>query len=396
MEVPNMEKRYATQSILSHKQAESLVSKLIYSIEGITNCYLDSVTHEIVIELTPISDLDTIQNTISIMIEWEKNHRILSHRILKQSDESALVGESNSSGLLSEIDSIYTANGTVRRDFAVSLFELLDRIFVKLALRHQAKLRKYSSMISIKTLEKCRYIPSFPQNIHFVSEIPHQLETLERVKEANNLEDITRLSPFALSPAVCFHCYEELSGYQMNHPVVLTAIGNCYRHEAPWRLGKHRLNEFSMREIVLFGDAKFIESERYSIMEEVWLLFESLGLTGKIETASDLFYFSEDDAKSQHQLMANMKYELIVNINGGRESFSIASFNHMGDTLCKPFKVHHVGDKPMNSGCIAFGIDRWVYALLAKYGIEFNYWPDHVKEVLNELKEEAASLESTF
>lgn len=372
-----MEKRYATQGILSFKQSESLVSKMMYSVEGISSCFLDAATQEVVVGLTAGSDLPLLDKTIEHLMHSEKNHRIFSHRLYKESENI-----DETSGTLHDVDSIFVNDGAVRRDFAVLLFDMLDSLFVKLAYRYEANLRKYPAMIPMHTLEKCRYIPSFPQNIHFVSEIPHQLESLERVKEMNHLQEITRLSNYALSPAVCFHCYEELSGSRLNQPVVLTARGTCFRHEAPWRLGKHRLNEFSMREIVFFGHDEYVDTIRRTYMDEVWHLFESLGLRGKIETASDPFYFSEDVAKSQHQLMANMKYELIAAI--GSDSFSIASFNNMSDTLCKPFDVCGTDNKPLSSGCVAFGIDRWVYALLKTYGTDFEQWPSPIRTILHQ------------
>jgi hypothetical protein len=371
-----MEKRYATQGVLSFKQAEALASRLMYSVEGISNCFLDAATQELVVGITAQSDLLLLDKTVEYLMLREKNHRIFNQRLYIESENIK-----KSSDALHDVEAIYAHDGSVRRDLAVLLFDRLDSLFVKLASRFEAELRKYPSMIPLQTLEKCRYIPSFPQNIHFVSEIPHQLEMLERVKEANQLQDITRLSAYALSPAVCFNCYEELSGSRLNKPFVLTARGICFRHEAPWRLGKHRLNEFSMREIVFVGHAENVESILRTYMDEVWQIFESLGLKGKIETANDPFFFSEDVAKSQHQLMANMKYELIAAIES--ESFSIASFNNMSDTLCKPFDICDTDGKPLSSGCIAFGIDRWVYALLKTYGPDLEHWPSLVRTILN-------------
>lgn len=115
-------------------------------------------------------------------------------------------------------------------------------------------------------------------------------------------------------------------------------------------------------------------------------MFLALGLSGRIETASDPFYFSEDAAKSQHQMMGNMKYELIVHSGESRGSFSIASFNNMGNSLTKPFEVMDTESKPVHSGCIAFGIDRWVYALLALYGPSYDGWPLRIREFLEKFQ----------
>jgi len=374
-----MEKKFGTQGILTERQANSAIAKLIYSIEGIRSCHLDAATQEIVVEPLPEADLPEIETTVRELIEQEKKARLMGQRVIKESKEQG--GEAGDS-LIHDVGDVFESDGSVRRDFAVTLFGKVDRLLLDLSLRHQAKLRKYPSMIRIATLQKCRYISSFPQNIHLVSEIPHRLGELKKVQSAETFEPIARLSPYALSPAVCFHCYEELSGATLSEPRILTSLGTCYRHEAPWRLGKHRVNEFGMRETVLFGDQAFVEATRGLFIEEVWTLFRSLGLSGRIETASDPFYFSEDALKGQHQLMANMKYELIVSIGDGKESFSIASFNNMGDSLCSQFEIRGTDGTFLHSGCIAFGIDRWVYALLTVHGADLREWPDQIKKIV--------------
>ncbi|QJC53251.1 amino acid--ACP ligase [Paenibacillus albicereus] len=373
-----MIKTYPTSNILNERQAQSLLAKLIYSIEGISGCRLDETTQAIIVELLPGTAQGPIDDAVERLIAKERSSRIIGSRLYRETEarEDARAGTPETAGEL------FAPNGAWKRGLAVTLSEQIDRLLVEWAQRHQAQLRSYPSMIPVETLRKCRYIETFPQNIHFVSEFPHRLEELEKVREAGDLNGLARLSPYALSPAVCFHCYAELSGSRLQEPLVLTSRGTCFRHEAAWRVGKHRLQEFSMREIVLFGEASFIEEERRAFMEEAWSLFERLGLAGKIETASDPFFFSEESGKGQQQLMGNMKYELIARAGEDGGSFSIASFNHMGDSLCKPFEVLDAEANPMQSGCIAFGIDRWAYALLDGYGGDYGKWPARVRETL--------------
>ncbi|MFC4102469.1 class-II aminoacyl-tRNA synthetase family protein [Paenibacillus xanthanilyticus] len=373
-----MIKTYSTSGILHARQAQSLLAKLIYSIEGISGCRLDEESQTIAVELLPGTAEGPIDETVERLIAKERSNRIIGARLYRETEDRVAA----QAGMPDGIHDLFAANGAWKRGLAVTLSEQIDRLLVEWSQRHHAQLRSYPSMIPVDTLHKCRYIQTFPQNIHFVSEFPHRLGELEKVREAGDLNELARLSPYALSPAVCFHCYAELSGSRLPEPLVLTSRGSCFRHEAAWRVGKHRLNEFSMREIVLFGDASFIEEERRAFMEEAWSLFERLGLAGKMETASDPFYFSEESGKGQQQMMGNMKYELIARAGEDGESFSIASFNNMDTSLCKPFEVLDAEANPMHSGCIAFGIDRWVYALLAYYGGEYDKWPSKVRETL--------------
>ncbi|RIE05265.1 hypothetical protein D3H35_01720 [Cohnella faecalis] len=77
--------------------------------------------------------------------------------------------------------------------------------------------------------------------------------------------------------------------------------------------------------------------------------------------------------------MANMKYELIAEIEN--QIFYIASFNHMGNTLCESFEIRNEEGTILNSGCVAFGIDRWAYALLLKHGTDLEEWPPGLKQL---------------
>lgn len=367
-----------TAGILNGKQAQSLLSKLMYSLEGISDCRLDSQTQDILIEVTDSREELEIGQTVSRLMEKERNNRMIGTRMYVQSEDQ----EVRRLGGKEEVQALFAADGSAKRGLAVSLMQQMDKLLLDMSVRNRAQMRQYPSMIPLHTLKKCNYIPTFPQNIHLVSELPHRLQELEKVRETEHLEEVARLSPYALSPAVCFHCYAELSGTRLYDPLLLTARGTCYRHEAVWRLGNHRLNEFSMRETVIFGDAAFIEDKRKLFMNTVWELFGTLGLKGKVETATDPFYFSEENGKGQHQMMGNMKYELIVDAGEEAGSFSIASFNNMGNSLSKPFEVMDQEWNPVHSGCVAFGIDRWVYALLIYHGTDLSLWPSAAKRLL--------------
>ncbi|MFC5701150.1 aminoacyl--tRNA ligase-related protein [Cohnella faecalis] len=343
---------------------------------------MDGENQDIVIHANDDSNRSQIEDTVLLLMEQERTIRTLKSRVIRNVSTNDDNYKSPFPGASYHPDWSFASDGSVRRDFAVMLYQSIDGILSNLAMERHAKYRKYPSMIPLKTLDKCGYVTTFPQNIYLVSEIPHQSDILQKIKKTGDVESNLRQSQYALSPAVCFHCYEELAGQTLEHPVILTALGTCYRHEATWRLGNQRLNEFSMREVVLIGTPDFVESERNWWVDCIWKLFGDLGLTGRIETANDPFYFSDDAAKAQHQQMANMKYELVVEVDGGTQTFSIASFNNIREALCKPFRITDAADKPLHSGCIAFGIDRWVFSLLKKYGEDPGKWQPHIAEMM--------------
>jgi seryl-tRNA synthetase len=380
--------RFRTADRLTKHQAEMLISKLIYSVEGISDCRLEDSTKDIVLQVTDEQTAETLEAVFEQLVKQEKGIRRLGKRVLK---ETSAAGMSPPALSEAELEAVYARDGSVRRDLAVLLAQAFSEQFLNLAIRHQALLRQYPSLIRREALAKCRYVETFPQNVWFVSEFPHQLEVLEQVRNTPDWDGRIRPNEFILSPAVCFHCYEELSGQVLSGPLLLTAQGECFRHEAPWRVGTHRMFEFSMREIVFFGSPDFVKAARDDLLENVWGLFGDLGLSGRIETAFDPFYFPEDGAKAIYQLMDGLKYELVATVqapSGQIDSFAVASFNDCKEALCKAYDIRDLAGGPLHSGCVAFGIDRWVYAFLSVYGTDVEDWPASVIERLrfSELK----------
>jgi hypothetical protein len=369
-----MEYRFSTADILSNVAAEMVVSRLIYSMEGISNVYYDENSKDIVVEYTTTNDPQYFQSTIEKLVGQQQGQRTVVPSLIRDIKNNIPDIVSNKS-----IEAVFEFDGSVRRGIAVELYKKYDELFDQIAQRLDVQSRKYPSLIAKNTLSKCNYFTSFPQNVLFVSEFPHRIDVLEKVKTTDNYQELTRHNGFVLSPAVCFHCYEEFSNCIIDNNLMLTSVGTCYRHEAPWRVGGQRLNEFTMREVIFIGDSLFIEEKRQQFIDEIWGLFEELGFSGRIETASDPFYFPKDySTKGQYQLLSSMKYELLYD-NGKNKSFSIVSFNNVKDTLCKEFNIRNSSGDIKHSGCVAFGIDRWVYATLLTYGTDINTWPQDIK-----------------
>ncbi len=212
-------------------------------------------------------------------------------------------------------------------------------------------------------MRRCEYVAQFPQNVCFLAELPHSIVMLEDAPDG--LDPLIRPSGELLAPAVCFHCYEELADRELDRTYVLSARSQCFRHEAPWRLGPSRRRDFSMREIVFIGDPDEVESHRTWMLERTCELFEDLGFVGCVRRATDPFYFARDDARRTFQAMSDGKFELVVALPDG-ESSALASFNDVRDSLCRGFSIT-LGGRTAHSGCAAYGIDRWVEAAMA-YG----------------------------
>ncbi|MFD1886795.1 phosphopantetheine-binding protein [Paenibacillus wenxiniae] len=264
----------------------------------------------------------------------------------------------------------------------ITLLEQLDRAFIEIARRHGAVLREYPSTFTKANMARNQYHINFPQNIVGVATVPHQFKTINRFREqAATHTHHQSLVPTGeiLQPCICYHCYEEQQGSRSSTRRMMTAKGKCFRNEIAWRKDEFRRTEFMMREIVFVGDQEWVMDKRNAIMDEVWELFTGLGLIGKIETATDPFFFSQDvKTKGTYQMVSNAKYELAAMRVNGQES-SIASFNYCEDVLCGKYDIRDEHGNGMYSGCVAFGMDRWKEAFLERYGRDQSEWPTIAK-----------------
>ncbi len=360
--------RYGYRGVLSDGQAERLLGRLFYSVEGLSGCTLDPRAGDIVVDAPSGSTLEKVRATLAVLAAREREvpavpERRLMERAADAGGGSRVEGGAGAGG-----------EGTVLRGLAALLPQRLDRFFLDLALGMGAEPRQYPAMIPFAAMEACHYIEHFPQDIYGVYEFPHDAEVLAQMVATHDYRTPLRPTSSMLAPAICYHCYHELAGQRIRAPLLLTAEGHCFRHEAPWRLNAHRLLEFRMREIVFYGDPAFVRETRGRMMAATWQAFAAFGLGGHVQTASDPFYFTRYAELGRHQLLHDMKYEL-VGTPSGEEAFSLASFNDLGDSLCAPFDVCDAGGRPLHSGCVGFGLERWARALVATHGDDPAAWP---------------------
>ncbi|MBJ8030418.1 aminoacyl--tRNA ligase-related protein [Bacillus cereus group sp. N21] len=323
------------------------------------------------VELIKDENIENFQLSYSELSESSKRWKFLNEKELK-------------SNLSMDQQHIYSAEKVADVAFygelELKLLEFFDQQFIEIARNAGATLRQYPVTLTNEIMEKCKYHTNFPQNIFAVFEIPHNYQIIDSIRQEGNgfhaghFQDSGRF----LQPCVCYHCYSEWTNQQFTSPKIITAKGNCFRHEIQWRLNPLRKLEFTMREIVFIGSEEQILDLRMEILDEVWNLFNDLNLNGKVVTASDPFFFYEDMDKVTYQKMANAKYELVAVTNG--ESSSIASFNYCDDTLCKSFDITNKYGENLKSGCVAFGIDRWLQVFLNQYGKDDACWPEKLFE----------------
>ncbi|GAA3728761.1 hypothetical protein GCM10022225_07660 [Plantactinospora mayteni] len=360
--------RFRLPDTLPLPLVQVVADRLTYSVEGIGGIRIDTEPPELVVTHEGGRSTEKLAELVGELVDESMRTRLRGSRVIRRTgpDDPRQVPDHPRPRRV-DPDDAATARSVLHRAF--------DLMFLDVGREFAAAERRYPALIELEVMDRCRYIALFPQNAYLVDEFPHQRDLLGRMRDGTaHPEQLRRPSRFMLNPALCFHVYAEFQGNRLDGTTVLTTTGECFRHEAPWRLDAFRLPSFTMREIPFLGPAADVDLLRDSLLERVWELFVGLGFQGRVETATDPFYYSEDSAIRQHQLLANVKYELVADRPGGGTA-AIASFNNVGDSLCRQFEVVDPQGRPAHSGCAAFGIDRWAELTLEHHGWQRERWP---------------------
>jgi len=193
------------------------------------------------------------------------------------------------------------------------------------------------------------------------------------------------ISESLLPPAVCYHVYRERRGTRLEaSPSIVTVVGRCLRDEESLDLAGGRLRDFTMRELVVLGSRDEVEAFRQGLIDRVAGLVAELDLDGVLVTADDPFFLagagSEERGRRLMQQVLPLKYELRLPCDERGGAFAVASFNHHLDFFGRRFEIGLASGAIAHSGCVAFGLERWTLAFLARHGIDPNAWPARVRE----------------
>jgi hypothetical protein len=123
-----------------------------------------------------------------------------------------------------------------------------------------------------------------------------------------------------------------------------------------------------MREVVCIGTAADVELFMDQAGKVAERLTRRLRLEVEWQAATDPFFDPTGDPRFLMQKLAPIKRELVF-----EGHLAIASVNFHRDFFGEKFGIR-VDGEPAFSGCLAFGIERWIYALLAQHGPRAEDW----------------------
>ena len=271
------------------------------------------------------------------------------------------------------------------------LLDHFEERLLKMADQFHAPRHQFPALIGAETLERCRYIQSFPHSLNIVSHIREDFEAIQRFGatarwngHSLNMDSSALAAPKCfLSPSVCFHWYAWMKDSVVERPRNVTAVGKCFRYEAGNLSGLERLWDFTMREVIFMGPRDYVLAERNRAVDATVELMDSWDLAYQIESATDPFFIESFGVQSAFQLAFDLKFEVRAVLPYRSSTLAVASFNYHQDFFGKSFNIRGTDGKPIETGCIGFGLERLALAFIAQHGPDPEHWPVHVRKVLH-------------
>lgn len=365
---------------------EEILKQVVHLAHGVANVAFDATGTRLAFDAPGDAPDDLHSRAASAARKVQRSLRSLDRVVVHRTanaDAPTFLGDGSAEGIHA------TGPGQVALSgLPLKLFEYFDRVFRTIGDKFNASPLRTPTLIPVTTLAKCDYLKSFPHIVTFAAHLPEDGALIEEFRARHH--DATQLEPdaakamatpeAALSPAVCYHSYAMHAGQKVPAAGYTYAVcGKCFRYEASNLTDLRRLWDFTMREIVFIGSRELVLQRRTEALELVKEFLATHRIAAEVRTASDPFFVAPDAlAKTYFQLSSDTKYEISVYLpNGGR--MAAGSLNYHSDFFGRAFEVTTHEDLPMHSTCVAFGLERWVYAFLAQHGNDPAQWPEVVR-----------------
>jgi seryl-tRNA synthetase len=245
---------------------------------------------------------------------------------------------------------------------------------------------RFPPVMSRAQLEKSGYLKSFPNLLGCVCGL-HGSErdinaAVSRFESGGDWT--TSLSPadLVLAPAACYPVYPIAAsrGQLPEGGLRFDVAADCFRREPSRHLD--RLQSFRMREYVCIGSPDDVAAFRDRWMERAEGLARDLGLSFRVDHASDPFFGRVGQIKAVSQKQQSLKFELLVPLRSEEQPTACMSFNYHREHFGTTWGILDANGEPAHTGCVAFGMDRLAVALFHTHGTDLASWPARVREAL--------------
>ncbi|SRR5216683_296806 len=249
-----------------------------------------------------------------------------------------------------------------------------DRAFRIVASAFGAGEERHPSVISAELLHRLDYFTSFPHQATFAACLDGDERNIRSFMAGlpagpggirpGRLAPITAV----LTPAACYHVYSAHEGEDHAAPRYFTTSNTCFRREAAFAPLTRQWG-FTMREVICVGTAGEVGAFLGRARALAGALCGELGLPVTWEPATDPFFQPLTNPRYLLQKVAPTKEEAVL--DGG---LAVASVNLHHDHIGAAFGLTRAS-QAAHTGCLAFGLERWMYALITVHGTAPDAWP---------------------
>ncbi|HVR07260.1 MAG TPA: hypothetical protein VMW75_04380 [Thermoanaerobaculia bacterium] len=246
----------------------------------------------------------------------------------------------------------------------VALRDALERRILLWAAEVDAQAMQFPALVRVDALEKLDYFKNFPHLAVVASHLlPGPLES--HYAKGGSVADGIPAADLAagrhvLPSAACYSVYLHLQGSVVTAPRFVTTVATCFRNESSFD-DLRRLWSFSMREIVCIGTAGEVQEHLGASKRRILDFAAQLGITLQVAAASDPFY-QPQGPRAMMQKLFPQKEELVYG-----QSLAIASLNFHRNFFGERCAITGADGEPVFTGCAAFGLERWLHALLDRF-----------------------------
>jgi len=374
---------------LHGEPAREYLDQLRYALtflsEDVLSCEVTEDPPQVALEFNPGTDIEAMRLRVEQLIRRYEHAKFGGKSIVYFDRRRELPVIDAWQGLLERRWVTPVGEGhVILRGVAAQLLLLVDRKVTNLFVKaFDAEPEIFPSTIKSETLHRAHHFTSFPEHMDFVSHLKQDLEVLSKFSSrcrtegwSNALHDGNMSDhDFAISPSCCYHAYEGMEGWDLKEPGrCVTATVNCHRYEGANHRSLSRLRSFNMREVIWVGKPAWVIANRSRADELIEEWATDWELSCALESANDMFFTDDFAVKASFQRNQEAKRELRMEIPSERTSISVFSSNFHASTFSRAFGITVEG-RPAVSGCLGWGGERWVFALLSQFGFDPANWP---------------------
>ncbi|NCJ08458.1 hypothetical protein GS597_18490 [Synechococcales cyanobacterium C] len=258
---------------------------------------------------------------------------------------------------------------------ALVLMRHLDSLFLQWATEVNAMEYAFPPLLSVSSMNLVDYFSSFPHLATLTSQIDASDNGIQKFVEANKNVDLSEIKPdyldsarYVVPSAACYAVYNHFRNQQLSNNLYITVCCSCSRHEDYYKAGERQW-VFNMREIVCLGQKDAVKAFLDFYQNLISSKLQAANFPFKLAEATDPF-FNRRDPRLLMQRLEPLKYEFLY-----RDQLAISSVNFHRDFFGSRFGINSQDGEVAYSGCVAFGLERWLSSCLQEYGQKLDDWP---------------------